>query len=180
MVTRLKMFLVFMVVAVLAAGLFGALHDQISYTISSDYFTWLKFGQFGVLNTAIPVRLRVALVGFLATWWMGMPLGYLTGLAVFIHRTDAQARRALTWSLAVIAGFTLAFSLGGLLYGMLTINTPAAVRALASMAPVGVTDVRDFLWVGSMHDAAYLGGILAVPAAWVFHLAYRYRHRDVA
>jgi hypothetical protein len=173
------MFVAFMVVAVIAAGLFGALHDQLSYTISPDYFTWLKFGQFGVLNTAIPVRMRVAMVGWLATWWMGMPLGYLTGLAVFIHRSDRQARRALLWSLAVIAGFSLAFSLGGLVWGISATGTDAAVRALASLAPAGVTDIRHFLWVGYMHNAAYLGGMLSVPAAWVFHIAYRQRHRDV-
>ncbi len=39
---RLKVFLLFILVAILAAGLFGAIHDQISYSVSSEYYTRFK------------------------------------------------------------------------------------------------------------------------------------------
>jgi hypothetical protein len=92
---RLQSFVLFMVLALLTAGIFGALHDQISYTVSHEYFTRFKFFQFGLLDPAVPERLRAAQVGFLASWWMGIPLGLLAGVAGFMHRDPIRQRRAL-------------------------------------------------------------------------------------
>src|SRR5262245_33686245 len=114
---KVWMFSAFLVLAVAAAGAFGAVHDQISYTVSPEYFTRFKFLQFRLLDPAVPERVRTAEVGFLASWWMGLPVGLLTGAVAFIHRGAARMRRALSWSLLVILGFTLAFALGGLAYG---------------------------------------------------------------
>ena len=38
------------------AGIYGAVHDQISYTISDEYFTKLKFPQFWYANFGFPPR----------------------------------------------------------------------------------------------------------------------------
>ncbi len=42
----LFVFLVFF--AILLSGLYGIIHDQISYTVSPEYFTKFKFQQFGI------------------------------------------------------------------------------------------------------------------------------------
>ena len=72
---KFGLFLLFLPAAMLAAGLFGVLHDQISYTVSDEYFTKFKFIQFGLRDAFLSERVQVALVGFLASWWMGIPLG---------------------------------------------------------------------------------------------------------
>ncbi len=54
----------------LAGGLYGAVHDQISFSISREYFTRMKFIQFAWADFGWPERLFAAEVGFLATWWM--------------------------------------------------------------------------------------------------------------
>ena len=59
------------VVGALFAGLYGIPHDQVTYSISSDYFTDLKFAQFHYANFGLPRRIFVAEIGFLATWWVG-------------------------------------------------------------------------------------------------------------
>lgn len=66
-------------------GLYGIIHDQLTYTISPEYYTKFKFYQFGLMdigNEAIfpNPRLEVSAVGFMATWWMGLPIGLILGL----------------------------------------------------------------------------------------------------
>jgi hypothetical protein len=166
-------FVLFLPVAVLVAGLFGALHDQISYTVSPEYFTKFKFIQFGLLDPASPERLRAAEVGFLASWWTGLPLGFLCGGAGFVQRSPALMRRALLWSLPLIVGVTLAAALAGLAYGWHRTQSFAPGSDFGWYVPPDVTDHRGFVCVAYMHSAAYLGGALSVPVAWIFHLVFR-------
>ena len=166
-------FLLFLPAALLTAGLFGAVHDQISYSVSSEYFTKFKFIQFGLQDPSVPERIRAAVVGFRASWWMGIPLGALCGVAGFIQRSPASMGRALTWSLPAMTAFTLAVALAGLAYGWAQTQTinPGSYRGW--FIPPGVKDLRAFLCAGYMHNFAYLGGALSIPAAWIFHLIFR-------
>jgi hypothetical protein len=177
---RLAVYFAFVLAAVLAAGAFGALHDQISYTVSPEYFTKFKFVQFDLLNDAVPARFRVAQVGFLAAWWMGVPLGLLIGAAGFIHPDLPQMRRALLWSLVVAIAFTLLFALGGLVYGLIQTGTFDLAHPEGWYIPQGLVQPRRFISVGYMHNAAYTGGEIAVPVAWVFHLLWLRRQRQTA
>jgi hypothetical protein len=101
-IKRIAIFAAFIPAALLVAGLFGALHDQISYSVSNEYFTKFKFAQFHLLNPDTPTRLHVAAVGFVASWWMGIPLGLLTGIVGFIQRTPEHMAKALALSLGLI------------------------------------------------------------------------------
>lgn len=167
---RFAVYFAFVLAAVLAAGAFGALHDQISYTVSPEYFTKFKFVQFDLLNDAVPERLRAAQVGFLGAWWMGVPLGVLIGAAGFIHPDVPQMRRALLWSLVVAVAFTLLYALGGLVYGIVQTAASHLAGHDGWYIPRGLVQPRRFICVGYMHNAAYTGGEFAVPVAWAFHL----------
>jgi hypothetical protein len=172
---KFKALSLFVVLAVVAAGIFGAVHDQISYTVSHEYFTRFKFRQFGLLDESVPARWRAAEVGIRASWWMGIPLGLLTGVAGLIQKSAEQMRKAMLWSLVFIVGFTLASALCGLLYGYVQTEhfDPLAYRGW--YVPRDLEHPRNFLCAGYMHNAAYLGGLLAIPAAWLFHWAYKGR-----
>ena len=168
---RFAVFIVFVLAAVLAAGAFGALHDQISYTVSPEYYTKFKFLQFDLLNDGVPERARAAQVGFLGSWWMGVPLGVLIGAAGFIHPDVPQMRRALFWSLVVAVAFTLVYALGGLVYGIVQTANFELASYEGWFIPQGLEHPRRFLCVGYMHNAAYTGGELAVAIAWALHLS---------
>ena len=172
---KIAIFLLFLPAAALVAGLFGAAHDQISYAVSPEYFTKFKFIQFRLLDAEVPDRIRTATVGFLASWWMGIPLGILCGLAGFLQRTPAIMARALAWSLPVIAIFTLIVALAGLAYGWWQTETIDVSNYRGWFVPPNVADLRRFLCAGYMHNSAYLGGALSIPAAWLFHLIVRAR-----
>ena len=167
-------FLLFLLAAMLLAGLFGAVHDQISYTVSPEYYTRFKFIQFNLQDADVPPRLRAAQVGFLASWWMGIPLAILTFPAALIHRSPHDMRLALAWSPPVMAAFTLVFALAGLAYGY--VQTRGGDPASSGwFIPENVQDPRRFLCAGYMHNAAYMGGALAIAAGWAFHMVYRFR-----
>ena len=48
------------------AGVYGVLHDQITYAISPEYFTHMKFKQFHYADVGLGDRVFVATIGFLA------------------------------------------------------------------------------------------------------------------
>ena len=52
----------------LVAGVYGIIHDQVTYSISTEYFTRLKFSQFHYANFGFRPRVFVGEIGFLATW----------------------------------------------------------------------------------------------------------------
>lgn len=172
---RIGMFFLFVLLAVVVAGLFGALHNQISYTVAPEYFTRFKFEQFSLLDPNVPERIRTAQVGFLASWWMGIPVGIACGVVGFIHNTIAQMRRALFGALLVIVCFTLLFAVGGLIYGHIQTTSFDLTTYQSWYIPEDLEEPRRFLCAGYMHSAAYLGGILAVPIAWCFHGIFKKR-----
>ena len=174
-VARLGAFTLFLLLAICAAALFGAVHDQISYTVSNEYFTRFKFLQFGLLDPAVPERVRAAVVGVLASWWMGIPVGLLCGAAGFIQRSASAMRRALLWTLAVVMGFTLLFALGGLVYGYFQTSTLDLANYSGWFIPPGLDQPRRFLCAGYMHNSAYIGGALGIPVSWLFNVAFRLR-----
>jgi hypothetical protein len=174
-VRRLGTFVLFLLLAICAAGLFGAVHDQISYTVSHEYFTRFKFPQFGLLDPSVPERVRAAVVGVLASWWMGIPVGLLCGAAGFIQRSASAMLRALLWTLPVVMGFTLLFALGGLVYGYFQTSALDLANYSGWFIPPGLEQPRRFLCAGYMHNSAYIGGALGIPVAWLFNVVFRLR-----
>ena len=61
------------------AGTYGVLHDQLTLTISPEYFTKFKIHQFHYLGDESGSRIRVAKISFLATWWVGFFAGWFMG-----------------------------------------------------------------------------------------------------
>jgi hypothetical protein len=173
-------FVLYLVAALAVAGVFGILHDQISYSVSPEYYTKFKFIQFGLEESTLPDRVRAGEVGFLASWWMGVPLGLFTGVAGFIHRDVREMRRALGWTLIVMVLFVLGFSLCGLAYGYLQTQNLQLNDYGAWFVPPDLVNARRFICVGYMHNSAYLGGALAIPIAWLFNITYRLRAARVA
>ena len=152
--------------AMVLCGLFGALHDQISFTVSPEYYTRFKFVMFGHLPFG-PDRLSVANVGFLATWWMGVPIGATLGtIGLFAPDARTMLRETLR-AFVLVAIVALAFSLGGLLAGIATFRGPSPVFPPDWYLPAGppLRDPAAFLRAGSMHNAAYLGGAIGTLIA---------------
>ena len=68
------------IISTLLAAFYGAIHDQVTFSISPEYFTVFKFDQFGFLEWGNQnPRMTTALIGVLATWWVGLYIGIFQG-----------------------------------------------------------------------------------------------------
>ena len=147
----------------LVASVYGALHDQVSYTISPEYFTKLKFDQFAYANFGGPPRVFVAEVGVLATWWVGMIAGWSLGRVGFADPSTA-ARGDVRRAFAIVVGVAVASGAVGALLGSV-----AARGDLTSWSEwresLGLRDVPAFGIVAYLHWASYLGGLLGLVIA---------------
>jgi hypothetical protein len=168
----LKKFLTFILIIIIApfiGGLYGIIHDQITYTISEEYYTKFKFIQFGLIdmgNEAIlpNPRLSVVAVGFLATWWMGIPIGMILGLVSLIHQDSRRMFKVTMKAYLITVGVALITGLIGLAYGKFHLSKVGVDWWL----PENLIDTENFISVGSMHNFSYLGGVIGL----VFGLIY--------
>ena len=146
------------------AGLYGALHDQLSFSISSEYFTRFKYLQFDIEPAAFDGdRFTVAVIGFLATWWVGALLGlFLSGTAL-LQPDTLSMRGAIVRGVVITLGVAVVCALVGLAYGwFLQEGVPQGW-----FLPAEVLDTHAFLSVGSMHNASYGGGVLGLIIALI-------------
>ena len=148
------------------AGIYGILHDQITYSISQEYFTRLKFSQFHYANFGLHPRIFVAEIGFLATWWVGLFAGW------FIARITVPAFAPATRFRRTIHGFLIMFacaltaSVIGYVLGILHGADYSGWEPLAST--LGIIDLPGFVRVAYIHNASYLGGLLGLIASLLY------------
>ena len=153
------------VLGALIAGAYGIIHDQITYSISPEYFTRLKFEQFKWANRGWPTRVFVGEIGFLATWWVGFFAGWFLARVLAPHASPARVVPLALRGFAIVVGCALAFAAAGFLYGLrgpINVNTSeiAAIGAL-----IGAKDLPAFTRVAYIHNAGYLGGLAGTIAA---------------
>jgi hypothetical protein len=146
----------FAVIGSFIAGLYGFVHDQITYSISPEYFTRLKFAQFSYADFGWPARAFVGEVGFLATWWVGFVSGWFLARITVPSLPSRLARRELIRGFAVILGFAAIAFLVGLVLGRF-LAPGDGMRELAER--LGVEDLRSFARVAYIHNAGYAGGL---------------------
>lgn len=141
----------------LIAGLYGVVHDQLTYSISAEYFSGFKFYQFSYLNVGLPTRLFVALVGFQAAW----PLGALTGWVVasygFRHRDRAAARQRIVRAFATVFGALLASLLIGATFGYVRTYVCQVEHFLGWEQYLRGRALQRFTVAGWIHNATYIG-----------------------
>jgi hypothetical protein len=133
---KVALFPVLLGAGCLVSGLYGALHNLTSYSVAPDYFHAFKFDQF-LIPEDYHNRWGAAIVGWLASWWMGIVIG-VPVLLIGLIMSDAKTyhTRCLT-AIGVVAVTAFLVGLGALIYASLTIS---AENLPDSGYPKGVTD----------------------------------------
>jgi hypothetical protein len=159
--------------------MYGIIHDQITYTISPEYYTKFKFIQFGIAEwgmgenigteKAPEIILRnpkfgVSIVGFFATWWVGLFIGFILGLLGLIHRDAKTMFKETIKSFVITIIITFLTGFIGLIYGKFTL----ALNPPRWRFPENLIDQSNFIAVGSMHNYSYLGGLIGLVGGIVF------------
>lgn len=166
---------ILILISPIIAGVYGIIHDQITYTISPEYYTKFKFIQFGFINEEDHTilgrpKLIVSQIGFLATWWMGLPIGIILGLVGLKHR-DGKTMFIITLK-AILVAVIIAFITGliGLAFGQLFLANKPIEYFENWFLPENLKDYKSFIAVGSMHNFSYLGGLTGLIAGITYSI----------
>lgn len=160
----------------LLAGPYGMLHDQISYAISPEYFTKLKFRQFFWADLGWPPRLFAAEVGFLATWWVGLIAGWFLARAGLAELPLLARRKCTIQSFAIVAVVAPVFGLLGALLGVVVIRNSSLSSWNDIQRTLQIEDLPAFVIVAYLHAGGYLGGLIGLVLAIVY--VKKYSHPD--
>lgn len=148
----------------LLAGLYGAAHDQLSYTLSPEYFTQLKAPQFWYADFGWPPRVFAAEVGFLAGWGVGLIAGWLLARVGLARLPDELRRAATLRAFAIVAGVTLLGGGAGLLLGYWRTQSSLAAWSEWQIL-LQLEDLRGFVLVAYLHAGSYAGALLGLGLA---------------
>ena len=151
------------------AGLYGIVHDQITFEIGPEYFTEFKFQQFFYLPKTQPEWLIVAEIGFLATWWVGFFAGWFMG-RLTIPRLQLRSAALLSLRGVFIMMITaVIFAVATYAWSPTRQEDPRLENWDGMFAGREVIDIVAFAQVGYIHNASYLGGLvgLIVALAWM-------------
>jgi len=173
-------FLLVLIIAPILGGVYGILHDQITYSISPEYYTKFKFIQFDLenywglgINIGSEIqpemklqspRFGASIVGLLATWWVGMILGIIFGLIGLIHKTAKMMFTSIMKAFLLTIGIALFTGILGLGYGKLFLIENLGGRNI----PEHIIDIDHFVMVGSMHNFSYLGGLIGLIIGGIY------------
>ena len=151
----------------LLAGVYGIIHDQITYSISPEYFTRLKFLQFHYADFGFPTRVFVGEIGFLATWWVGFVAGWFVARIAVPAFPPPTAFCHASRAFLTILAFALVASIVGYLLGLLRRSNSDFSSWEGLAANRGILDLPSFVRVAYIHNASYLGGLVGLVAAIV-------------
>ena len=161
--------LLWLILATLAAALYGVVNDQITVSLSPEYFSVFKRHEFWWLLaswnlTDASTRLQAVAVGIAATWWFGLLLGLILSIAGVVGK---EPPLGTTEFLRLVGLTMLVTAFCSAIFGAAAYLLAPAIRPDASNWPFldGIRDVRAAFGVGWWHNGAYLGALLGTIVA---------------
>ncbi len=149
--------------AIASAILYGVIHDQVTARICVEYFT---IGHLRLIDSESPTVLGF-FWGVVATWWVGLPLGFGLSVAARAGRRPKLRARQL---MVPIGKLLAAMYLVALIAGLVGFATSRAgifqlLEPLASRVPLEKHTA--FLTDAWAHAGSYLAGIVGGVALWI-------------
>jgi len=158
----LPVMLGFAFLGALIAGGYGIVHDQITFAIGPEYFTKLKFQQFAWANLHQGDRVFVSCIGFLATWWVGLIIGWVLARRLVPNQHLPTARRKIFFGFKVVFVTGFVFGIGGYLYGLYRGAGADYSDWEFALRRIKIDDMWSFVRVAYIHNAGYLGGLVGL------------------
>jgi hypothetical protein len=158
------------------AACYGIIHDQVTYSISPEYFTKMKFQQFHYANFGFPKRVFVAEVGVLATWWVGFIAAWFMARIVVPVVEPARRFKYILRGIGIMFAIAFAGSVTGCILGPQRIHDPNMDNWIGYEA-MGVQDLKAFVHVAYIHNASYIGGLCGLGVALIYLWSVTGNHR---
>lgn len=147
---------------ILAAIVYGIVHDQVTARICVEYFTVFHPPVFA---TQSPTLLGIGW-GVIATWWVGAILGMLLAMAA---RLGPRAKFSAIDLAPMVGSLLLAMGICAATFGTIGYFKGAMPTAFSSMIPAVLH--RKFLADWWAHMASYasglLGGLILCAVVWI-------------
>ena|SRR5689334_13572795 len=159
-------FALIILLCVLSATVYGIIHDQITARICVEYFT---IGHPPIFNTDSPTLLGIGW-GIVATWWVGLMLGFPLACAARLGSSRALSAKQLIKPIAMLLG---AMAIGAFLAGLVgfVLASKGSIR-LTGVFASAIPSAKHVPFIANMwaHSASYLfgfaGGIVLIVRIW--------------
>jgi hypothetical protein len=163
--TDLGPMLVVSMIGGLIAGMYGVIHDQITYSISSEYFTNLKFQQFAYADFGLGNRVYAATIGFLATWWVGFLAAWFLARRFIPHQPRRVAYRQICYGFLCLVIAALLSGALAYVYGLWRGPDADYSAWRWAFTRFKIVDSWAFVRVAYIHNAGYFGGLIGLVGA---------------
>jgi len=141
------------------AGVYGMIHDQLTFSISPEYFTKVKFKQFHYADLGLGNRAFVANIGFLATCGVGFVAAWFLARRFIPNQPRAIAYRQIRNGFVCALIFGMLFGVIGFIYGFWRGPNADYFAWEWAVQKYGIKDKWSFVRVAYIHNASYLGGL---------------------
>lgn len=152
-----KHFIIIILVATILASIFGALHNQISFSISKEFFKDFLFGNFNAYDWNIKnERVLATIVGIIGTWWFGLILGIIYAIVSLFLKINDKVKLIFK---AIFINIILAFiaSFIGALVGRFV-----PIEYSGVFMDFGTNNPRNYIISAYMNTFSYYGGIVGL------------------
>ena len=155
---KLLAFILIVVLGPIIGGIYGIIHDQITFSISSEYFTKFKYDQFGFEPSWFGGdRQTVVVISYLATFWVGVIAGTVSAFCTVFHPTASAMLKAAVRMMITTLAVAALMGILGFIYGTLSSHDD-----LQWYFPEGLIDKDNFVVVGWIHNFGYAGAALGL------------------
>ncbi len=160
--TLFKIILI-IILSTVIASLFGAIHNQVSYSVSPEFFNDFLFVKFGIQYWEINnERVGAMLVGILGSYWVGLILGIIYSIIFLSLNTENNFRNILN---AILINIGFAF-FGSLIAYI--ISKFIGIENSGVFIDFGIQYPQNYIEAAYMHTGSYYGGIVGLIAGIIY------------
>jgi hypothetical protein len=149
----------------LLGGIYGAIHDLVTYSISSEYFTKLKYHSFAFANLGLGNHAFAATIGFLASGVVGLFAAWFLARRLLPNQPRARAVRQILQGFTLVFSCVLAAESLGYAYGLWRGPNADYSAWLWAIEKYRIDDHWNFVRVAYIHNSAYLGAAIGLLLA---------------
>ena len=173
-VTIFKAILI-VIISIILASIFGAIHNQISYSVSSEFFQSFLFGNFGTGDWNINNhRIEASIVGILGSYWVGLILGIIY-LIIFLFIDTNNNFKYIFKALLI----NLLLSLIGSILGYLVAHFFVSIESSDIRMDFGVNHPQNYIEAAYMHEGSYYGGILGLLFGVAYLISQNNKYKNI-
>jgi hypothetical protein len=158
-------------ISILAAVVYGVLHDQVTARVCVEYFT---VGHPPVFHTDNPTLLGIGW-GIIATWWVGLLLGVPLAIVARAGERPKRSAKSLIRPIAILMGANAvcAFIAGGIGWFLAIRGVDSLSPWTAALVPAEkhALFIADYYAHLTSYSIGFLGGLVVLAIVWRSRIA---------